>query len=485
MRAAIALIAFVTVLRVIVLVASPLQLHPDEAQYWWWSHSPDWGYFSKPPLMAWIIHIATMLFGDSEWAVRIASPVLHGVTAFVICAIGRRVYDPRTGCFAALAYLTAPGVSYSAWLMSTDVPLLLCWALALYAFLRAMQEPGCRWTILCGVAVGVGLLAKYAMLYFFLGLATAAVAVVRERKAVFALRAALILPIAALVAAPNIWWNAIHGFPSILHAVHNAGWAHARYSAACLLAFLLGQFGVFGPLLMAGFLAAVFRILRDRRRSEDEIILAAVSVPPVVLMLLQAFLVSANANWAAPAYVGASPLAVRELLRWARGRALGASFAIDGVAMVLLWAALIRPELADAAGLGNAFKREEGWRALAAEVRKAATRVGYDAVAADNRSVIAELLYYARPLRAPLRALRNGQIPGDHFQMTIPLLPGQSHVLVVTEPGQAPATLAQFDSKRALAAVAIPVGGRGTRLTELYDARGFHGYAIPPAAPER
>ncbi len=482
MRAAIALVAAVTVLRVIVLVVSPLELHPDEAQYWWWSQSPDWGYFSKPPLTAWIIHIATMLFGDREWAVRIASPVLHGVTALVICTIGRRVYDPRTGFFAALAYLTAPGVSYSAWLMSTDVPLLLCWALALYAFLRAVQEPGCRWTILCGVVVGIGLLAKYAMLYFFLGLAMAAITVVRERKAIFALRAALTLPIAAVVAAPNLWWNATHGFPSILHTAYNAGWSHARFSPAGLLGFLLGQFGVFGPLLMAGFLAAVLRIVRDPRRSEDEIVLAAVSVPPVVLMLLQAFLVSANANWAAPAYVGASPLAVRELMRWGRGRALCASFAVDGVAMLLLWAALVRPELAAAAGLDNAFKREEGWRALAAEVREAAARSRYDAVAADNRSVIAELLYYARPLGLPLRAVRNGLPPNDHFQMTIPLLPSESHVLVVTEPGEASATLALFDSKTALAAIAIPVGGHAKRLTEFFDARGF---AIPGVAPVR
>lgn len=479
-RTALALVAAVTVVRIVVLAITPLELHPDEAQYWWCSQFPAWGYFSKPPLTAWIIHVTTFLFGDREWAVRVASPALHGLTALLIYAIGRRAYDSRTGLFGLLACLTAPGVSYSAWLMSTDVALLLFWALTLYTFLRALREHGVRWTILCGVALGIGLLAKYAMLYFVLGAGIASFAVGGERRWVIVRRLALILPVAALVIAPNLWWNAIHHYPTIVHLERNADWAHARYSLVGSIVFLLGQFGVFGPLLMAGFLVAVFRIARNRERSEDEVVLAVISTTPLLLMLLQAFLVSANANWAAPTYVGASLLAVRELMRWGRGQFLRASFAVDGMAMLLLWAALIRPQLADAVGLGNVFKREEGWQALAADVREVAAGDRYDAVAVDNRSAIAELLYYARPLGPPIRALRGDLVPHDDFQMIIPLLRSQSHVLLVIEPRDAPAMRAMFDSSRALAVVAIPVGGHAERLMELYDAHSFRGFTATP-----
>lgn len=481
--AAAALIGIITIVRVIILFVTPLELHPDEAQYWWWSQLPALGYFSKPPLTAWIIHITTALLGDHEWAVRIASPCLHGLTALVICAIGRRVFDSTTGLFGALAYLTAPGVSYSAWLMSTDVPLLLCWACGLYAFLRATDDPGYRWAILCGIAVGIGLLAKYAMIYFFWGVALTAIAGIRKRP--LGARSLMIVLIAAVIALPNIWWNLVHGNPAVRNIAANAGWTHPQYSLGSASLFLIGQFGVFGPLLMAGFLAAVLRMVRDRRCSERELILALFSLPPLVLMLVQAFAVSANANWAAPAYVGASPLAVNELMRRARGRALSASFVIDGIATVLLWAALIRPELANMTGLGNAFKREEGWRTLAVQVRDLGAHKEFDAIAADNRSVIAELLYYARPLDPALRAVTGGPIPHDHFQMTMPLLPSKSHVLLVTDSRAAAATLAMFDSKTALAVIAVPVGGHARRLTELYDAYGFRGSVIPHALPGR
>ena len=75
----------------------------------------------------------------------------------------------RVAFWSALAYLTLPGVSYSSGLASTDAPLLFFWALALLAFLRASTDKGWRWALLCGAALGLGVLAKYAMLFFRAG----------------------------------------------------------------------------------------------------------------------------------------------------------------------------------------------------------------------------------------------------------------------------------------------------------------------------
>ena len=33
------------------------ELYPDEAQYWLWSRTLDFGYFSKPPMVAWTIRL--------------------------------------------------------------------------------------------------------------------------------------------------------------------------------------------------------------------------------------------------------------------------------------------------------------------------------------------------------------------------------------------------------------------------------------------
>src|SRR5256885_11259689 len=140
------IVGAITLLRIVMLLASPLQLYPDEAQYWGWAQSPDWGYFSKPPLIAWLIWLTTRL-SDAEWAIRLASPLLHAATALMLFAIGRNAYDARVAFWSALAYATLPGISYSATLISTDVPLLFCWAVTLYAFLQAREDNRWRWPI--------------------------------------------------------------------------------------------------------------------------------------------------------------------------------------------------------------------------------------------------------------------------------------------------------------------------------------------------
>jgi 4-amino-4-deoxy-L-arabinose transferase-like glycosyltransferase len=468
------IVGFVTLVRLIVLFATPLQLYPDEAQYWWWAQAPDWGYFSKPPLIAWAIWLTTRL-SDSEWAIRLASPLLHAGTALVIFGIGRTAYDARVGFWSALAYITLPGISYSSGLISTDVPLLFCWAMALYAFLRAREDHGWRWPILCGIALGIGLLAKYAMLYFVLGALIAAAFDVRARKLIFSVRGATILLLGLLVLSPNLIWNAAHGWPTLAHTEANANWSHAKYNVANALTFIAGQFGVFGPLMMAGGLAALWQLWRARPEDGEGAILAAFSLPVLLLIVAQSFISEANANWAAPAYIAAIPLAVAVLLRWWDSRLLWLSLALASAAMIVLWAGQLSPALADRAGFGNALKRQEGWRELGASVVAESKHASYDAIAAANRSVLAELLYYARPRSIPIKAWDRSAVPGDHFQMTIPLRAGTQRVLLVAPPDEAAAMFAAFDSHRLIRTLSIPLGRHRSRLLTLYNAEFYHG----------
>src|SRR6266851_9465727 len=169
-RVAVYTLLAITVLRLVWLAGDPINLYPDEAQYWLWSRSLAFGYFSKPPLMPWIIAATTALFGEDEFAIRVASPLLHLATGLVVYAIARRLYDSRVACWSAVLYATLPAVSLSSAIMSTDVPLMLCWAVALYAFIRAREEDHSsrRWWIVVGIATGIGLLAKFAMAYWLL-----------------------------------------------------------------------------------------------------------------------------------------------------------------------------------------------------------------------------------------------------------------------------------------------------------------------------
>ena len=56
--------------RAIVILTSPLDLYVDEAQYWTWAQALDWGYFSKPPMIAAVIAATTAVCGDGVACVK-------------------------------------------------------------------------------------------------------------------------------------------------------------------------------------------------------------------------------------------------------------------------------------------------------------------------------------------------------------------------------------------------------------------------------
>src|ERR1700733_10590475 len=116
-------------LRLAAVVASPVHLYPDEAQYWVWSRDLAFGYLSKPPMIAWLIRLTTA-FGDSETFVRLSSPLLQAATGLFVYAAGRRLYGGRSGLAGLLIYILAPGVQLGAFVMATNTPLLAFLAMA-------------------------------------------------------------------------------------------------------------------------------------------------------------------------------------------------------------------------------------------------------------------------------------------------------------------------------------------------------------------
>src|SRR6185295_6388645 len=209
------ILGIATAIRLVGLRYSAADLFIDEAQYWSWSRELAFGYFSKPPLIAWLIVGATAVCGDGEACIRSVSPVLHLASGLIVYALGRMLYDARTGLWAALLLMFGTGAVFSARIVSTDVPLAACWALALLAYMRLRAAPDWRWTAILGIALGLGGLAKYAMAYFLAGAALAAIIDKDARDLLKRPEPWLALAIALLILAPNLVWNARNGFVTL------------------------------------------------------------------------------------------------------------------------------------------------------------------------------------------------------------------------------------------------------------------------------
>src|SRR5258705_13052447 len=107
MRAAVLLIAGLTLVRLVTLFSTPLELYPDEAQYWLWSRALDFGYYSKPPVIAWAIWATTSLGGDAEPWVRLSAPLFQAGANLIVFPLARRLYGGGSGLAATPLYVRA------------------------------------------------------------------------------------------------------------------------------------------------------------------------------------------------------------------------------------------------------------------------------------------------------------------------------------------------------------------------------------------
>ena len=416
LRAALIGLLAVTVARLVWLRVGGLDLYPDEAQYWLWSLTPDWGYFSKPPLTAWIIRATTALLGDDEAAIRVAAPLLHFGTALIIFQIAHRLYDARIAAWSAVAYGTMPGVSLSSVIISTDVPLLFCWALALYGFVRAREPQGGRWWLLVGIAGGFGLLAKYAMAYFLISAVLFLVAVRDERRHLRGLLAATVLAFA--IYSPNFFWNLDHGFVSYRHTEANADLHGFVLHPLALAKFVGSQFGVFGPLNFASLLVTIVlwrRVFADRRA----LMLAVFALPTLAMMVCVSLLSRAEPNWAAPTYVSAAILVTAFLIQRTWQFLVVISIAIHVAIAVLGFG-----ERDIAAAIGwqipgryDILQRLHRGAALGRAVTGFMLEHPGEKLISDNREILASLIYYVRP--HPFDALKWNPGRGAHDQFDL------------------------------------------------------------------
>jgi 4-amino-4-deoxy-L-arabinose transferase-like glycosyltransferase len=485
-----AALAAITLARLAVLMITPLNLHGDEAQYWSWSRSFDFGYFSKPPLIAWVIGATTALFGDQEWGVRFAAPLAHAGAAGALYWLGRRMYGHAAGVWAALGWMLMPGVWLSAALISTDALLLPLWAAALLCGWRLIETRSWAWAAALGVACGLGLLAKYAMLYFLAGAALAIIVSKPARAAFLSAQGALALGVSALLASPNLAWNATHRFATVSHTLANADLEHAQFNVAGLFSFLRDQFAVFGPIAFAALLVLMVLVARRRAADERDRYLLAFAVPPLAIIAAEAVLSRAHANWAAAAYPSAVVWLAGRLAQGPGRLVLAASavlHALCGLAFLVLGA---NPSLADQVWLSNSMKRARGWpetaRAIAAVAAAGTPEGRYSAIMVDDRLTFFCLSYYWRDatIPAPLRIWRPGAAT-NQAQAVAPLTPGAGRrVLAVLTHHDSKPIAESFARFRPLAHRDIALGGASKRSLDFAIGEGYAPAKIATTAME-
>lgn len=495
-----ALLAALATIRLTLLFASGLELYPDEAQYWAWSRRLAWGYFSKPPMIAWLIRLTTAVGGDDEAWVRLPALACQTAAGGFVFLAARRLWDSRAGFLAAAAYAFAPGIALSSAVASTDAPLLMFVAAALWAYAAVLRGRSFAASAALGLCLGLAMLSKYAALYAVGALILHALLSRQAREAWGLPRPLVAGAAAAAVMAPNLIWNATHGFETVSHTASNANWrVGALFNPGEVLDFATAQFALVGPVMMVLLgLAVVGVLLRRRGADTAETGLVVLVVTPLAIVAAQAFLSRANANWAAAFVPPAAVLLGGALARWtrlgspeARWAWLGLGLALVSQAAVVaaLSSAAVSPAVAAALRLDNGLKRARGWSATAEAVRGRAAAESWSepltGIAVDDRFVYYALTYYGRnwlgrPGAPPLTAWVREASAQNEAEATRPLTAANgARVLAVSAvPDYTNDFVAAFQAAERLGPISVPLDQRRRRELTMFVGRGFR-----PAAP--
>ncbi len=239
------------------LVAGRYDAFRNELYFIVCGRHPDFGYVDQPPLVP-LIAALTQIPGDNVWLLRLPAVGCAVLLVPLCVALARMMGAGAAGeWIAAVAAATSPILMAVTSTLGTSTFEPLTWTFIVYCVVRASVNGERRMLVWAGVAAGIAAEAKYGVALWLIGLAVG-IACTSARR-LLSRELWIGIACAAVLAAPNAWWQAAHGLP-FLEVVRNDNAGNLTGSP---VGFAIGQFLaaniVLAPLVLAGIIVPFVR----------------------------------------------------------------------------------------------------------------------------------------------------------------------------------------------------------------------------------
>jgi hypothetical protein len=165
-----------------------------------------WGYVSYPPLTAFLMRISWDLFGQNLAWFRLFPALAESIIIVLVGLIAREMGGGRKAQLAAaLATAISPIGLFWSTVFQYTVFECLWWVSICFLMVRLVKSENPRYWLGIGAMIGLGVLTKYSMLFYVIGLAAGVLLTGRWRwlKSPWLWAGA---GIAALIFLPNLIW---------------------------------------------------------------------------------------------------------------------------------------------------------------------------------------------------------------------------------------------------------------------------------------
>ncbi|MFO7671442.1 MAG: glycosyltransferase family 39 protein [Bacteroidales bacterium] len=176
-----------------------------------------WGYFSTPPLLAFITRIHTTIWGDSLLAVRLLPGLIGALSIFIVGSLIRQLKGgTRAQVIGLTAYLFSPAYLRPASLLQPVIFDHFFWLLAAIVIFRMIRKQDPRQILWMIPVLGLGWLNKYSIIFYAVAL-LAAMIMSRNRSLLWSWALPVTLAGGLLLILPNLLWQYQHNWPVISH----------------------------------------------------------------------------------------------------------------------------------------------------------------------------------------------------------------------------------------------------------------------------
>ena len=448
------LIAYAFVLRLV--YAGSVELMPEETYYWNYARHLDIGYLDHPPMVAWLIRIATAIFGQTEFGVRAGALCCGLITSIFVYKLTRNLFGAAAALAALLLAQSLPFFFLAGFLMTPDAVLVAAWAASLYFLERALIGNHSRAWWFAGICLGLGMISKYSIA--LLGPVTVAFMVWdppsrrwwrRSEPYVGAL-------LALAVFSPVIIWNAQHEWASFAFQTSRRLAETPQFALHKLIGSIL-------VLITPTGLLAVIAMLLKAQPGEDAAPDAArrrrlfglAIVFPLAIFAVFSLRHEVKLDWTGAPWTAALPAMAFVMVnsdpkvgRLVRG--IRAAWMPTVVAMLLIYGAGLQYLVLGLPGVGYGKHIEVvpvGWRDLSAHIVDAANafrkETGRDVliVGMDRYAIASELAFYGGAHAPTGLATANSHLFGGMGLMYERWMPpkaqdGRNLLLVAWSPGE-------------------------------------------------
>lgn len=402
----------ISLFRIYYITQGPLDLSPDEAHYWEWSRRLDWSYYSKGPMIAYLIYMSTSIFGDSVFGIRIMAVFFSALSSIFLYILGKRLFDEQAGLFSAILIQIIPLFSAFGILFTIDSLFIFFWILSLLFFYRSMfnvqrsttnsslitHHSSLMYWVLLGISIGLGLLTKYTMALFYPA-AILFLLLLKEQRRVFLTKGPYIgFLISLIVFFPVIIWNAQHDWVTFKHTAGQVHMANGvQLSLKSFFEFLGSQLGVITPFLFIIMGVSLWKL----RNQPEGAFLFWFSIPIIAFFLLKSIQGKVQANWALPGYItGIIAFSVYSIKRfYSEGKSMKIFIVTAVLLSVIATSVGHYSSLLSLPGKMDPTNRLRGWKDLGAEVTKiyegmSAVRPTF--IFSDGYQMSSELAFYVK-----------------------------------------------------------------------------------------